>query len=292
VKRMRILRPADDLPRLEGPSVFLAGPTPRTPDVASWRPKALDALRAHGFGGTALVPEPFVGDFARQVSWEKAGLEGCSVIAFWVPRDLATLPGFTMNIEFGRYVGSGRVLYGRPPGAPHTRYLDWMYRDVGGQEPFDDLEALMRAAAERAVAPAVSPAEQNKALIRRFYADLWDRWDFPLANELVAPGVRFRGSLGMTAEGRDAFLDYMQTVRRAFPDFHNHLDNLLAEGDTVVARLTYTGTHRGELFGIPPTGRRVSYAGVAFFRVAGRHITEGLVLGDVHGLIRQLTGEP
>ena len=66
---------------------------------------------------------------------------------------------------------------------------------------------------------------------------------------------------------------------------------LLMEGDRVVARLTYTGTHTGELFGFAPTGRRVSYIGVALFRVALGQIAEGWVLGDLHDLIRQLKGE-
>jgi hypothetical protein len=147
---MRIIRPNEDLPDLDAPSIFLAGPIPRTSDVASWRPQALELLRRLGFGGIVLTPEPFFGGFLHQVSWEKRALEDCSVIAFWVPRDLDLLPGFTTNVEFGRYVTSGRVLYGRPSGAPHTDYLDWVYRDVCGREPLQWLALLMRAAVERA----------------------------------------------------------------------------------------------------------------------------------------------
>src|SRR5215470_2244656 len=98
------------------PSVFLAGPAPRRSEVKSWRPEALDALRGLGFGGTVLVPEPrdWSAKFSYfdQVEWEYAGLESCSVVAFWVARDLETFPGFTTNVEFGRYVGSDRCVYG------------------------------------------------------------------------------------------------------------------------------------------------------------------------------------
>jgi steroid delta-isomerase-like uncharacterized protein len=131
-------------------------------------------------------------------------------------------------------------------------------------------------------------AELNKALVRRYYEELWNRWDFPLADELIGEAVAFRGSLGVSVHGREGFKDYMRTVRRAFPDFHNGVEELTAEDDRVVARLTYTGTHQGELFGIGATGRRVSYAGVAIFRIAEGRIAEGWVLGDVHGLVRQL----
>lgn len=131
--------------------------------------------------------------------------------------------------------------------------------------------------------------EQNKSLIRRYYGELWNRWDYRLADELLVDGFLFRGSLGVNVTGRDGFRDYMRTVHGAFPDFHNHIEEIIAEGDRVVARLTYTGTHRGELFGVASTGRRVSYAGVAIFRIGGAAIAEGWVLGDVHGLIQQLT---
>ena len=132
---------------------------------------------------------------------------------------------------------------------------------------------------------------EHKDLVRRYYEALWNRWDFALADELIAEGIAFRGSLGQTVQGREGFKAYMRAVRRAFPDFHNRVEELVAEGDRVVARLTYTGTHAGALFGIAPTGRRVSYAGVALFRIASGQIAEGWVLGDLHGLLGQLRGE-
>jgi hypothetical protein len=116
----------------------------------SWRPEAIELLRGLGFAGTVLVPErrdwSAKFDYLHQVEWEFAGLEGCSVIAFWVPRDALTLPGFTTNVEFGRYVGSGRCVYGRPDGAPHTRYLDWLYKKVTGKQPESTLLATLAAA--------------------------------------------------------------------------------------------------------------------------------------------------
>jgi steroid delta-isomerase-like uncharacterized protein len=132
---------------------------------------------------------------------------------------------------------------------------------------------------------------EHKNLVRRYYEALWNHWEFAQADELIAEGIAFRGSLGQTVQGREGFKEYMRTVRRAFPDFHNRLEELVAEGDRVVARLTYTGTHAGELLGIPPTGRRVSYEGVALFRVASGQIAEGWVLGDLYGLVAQLRGE-
>jgi hypothetical protein len=141
------------------PSIFLAGPTPRSPHVSSWRPEAVDLLRGLGFAGTVLVPErrdwSAKFDYLDQVEWEFAGLEGCSVVTFWVPRRLPGLSGFTTNVEFGRYVGSGRCVYGRPGGAPHTRYLDWLYARLTGRQPGETLLATMKAAATAAGRPGV-----------------------------------------------------------------------------------------------------------------------------------------
>ena len=100
--------------------------------------------------------------------------------------------------------------------------------------------------------------------------------------------MTFRGSLAVSTRGRDGFRQYMMTVRTAFPDFHNTVEELIAEGDKVVARLTYRGTHRGQLFGFAPTGKAVTYSGVAVFHIERGKIVEGWVLGDTVGLMRQL----
>jgi hypothetical protein len=141
---------ADQALDLRPPSLFLAGPTPRRAGVTSWRPQALDILTRLGFAGTVLVPErqdwSVRFSYLDQVEWEFAGLEAATVLAFWVPRDLDTLPGFTTNVEFGRYVGSGRCFYGRPDGAPQTRYLDWLYQKLTGRRPADTLAETLSAA--------------------------------------------------------------------------------------------------------------------------------------------------
>ena len=129
----------------------------------------------------------------------------------------------------------------------------------------------------------------HKALVHRYYDELWNRWRLELADELLAADVRFRGSLAVEVEGVEAFRGYVGLVRAAFPDFHNTVEELVAEDDRVVARLTYRGTHRGPLFGIAPTGRPVSYAGSAWFRFRDGRIASGFVVGDTGRLLRELT---
>jgi hypothetical protein len=124
-----------------GPSVFLAGPTPRSDAVASWRPKAVQALDAAWTRPEKLhilAPENPGGlratEYEDQIEWEWAGLDQASAILFWIPRDLRTLPGFTTNVEFGFVVRSGRAVLGCPPDCPNperNRYLVRLARRFG-----------------------------------------------------------------------------------------------------------------------------------------------------------------
>lgn len=124
-----------------GPSVFLAGPTPRSSTVPSWRPDAVTAIDAAWAGAdplTVLTPESRGGhqaaEYHDQVEWEAAGLDTATAILFWIPRDVSTLPGFTTNVEFGLYVRSGRVILGCPADCPNperNRYLIWTAQRYG-----------------------------------------------------------------------------------------------------------------------------------------------------------------
>lgn len=134
--------------------------------------------------------------------------------------------------------------------------------------------------------------ERQRVLIRRYYNELWNQWRFELTPELLSPDIVFRGSLGVDVKGRDGFRDYMLTVRTAFPDFHNTIEEVISEGDGAAVRLTYKGTHEGPLFGVPATGKRIEYSGIAIFHFENDLITQGWVLGDTLSLWRQLGMTP
>ncbi|MEB3826162.1 nucleoside 2-deoxyribosyltransferase domain-containing protein [Phormidium sp. CCY1219] len=135
-------------------SLFLAGPTPRRAEVISWRKEALQILSDLQFRGQAIVPEwstgAFYPDEIEQFEWDEQGLERASAIVFWVPRAIATLPGLTTNVEFGRYVSLApqRVFYGRPDEAVSVRYLDWLYEKHTQKKPYHRLTPLLKAAVE------------------------------------------------------------------------------------------------------------------------------------------------
>jgi steroid delta-isomerase-like uncharacterized protein len=130
--------------------------------------------------------------------------------------------------------------------------------------------------------------EKNGAVVRRFYDELWNRWDFGLLDELISDEIRFRSSMGASVAGRDEFRQLMERVRGVFPDLHHQVDEMLAVDDRVITRVTYSGTHRGRLGDVEPTGARVEYVGAAFFRLLAGRIEEGWVVGDTQAVWRAL----
>lgn len=118
----------------DGPSVFLAGPTPeRGSDVPSWRPLAVNELAAQWTALTPLTvlsPESRHGiradTYTQAVDWETAARAGAGAIMFWIPRDMVTMPAMTTNVEFGLDASSGRAVLGVPPRCANperNRYL-------------------------------------------------------------------------------------------------------------------------------------------------------------------------
>lgn len=108
--------------------IFLAGPTSRTPNNPGWRPEAIKIFTELNFDGPVYIPEPSPGDtwlrYEEQVAWEWEGLDRAKTVLFWVPRDMVLMPALTTNVEFGRYLDSGKIVFGAPDNAAHNRYLE------------------------------------------------------------------------------------------------------------------------------------------------------------------------
>jgi predicted ester cyclase len=102
--------------------------------------------------------------------------------------------------------------------------------------------------------------------------------------EFVADGVVVNGD----HVGLAGYVDGLQAVVRAFPDYRWDLRHLLVDGDVVAAHFVDTGTHRGEWLGVPPTGRRVTTQEFAVYRWAGGRIAEVWVTADDLRVLEQL----
>ncbi len=130
-------------------------------------------------------------------------------------------------------------------------------------------------------------AAANKALLRRFYNDVYVDWNMALVDEVVSPQFTSHDwSDGAT--GPQAFRKYYAAIRSAVPDAKYEVDDLIAEGDRVVVRWRLLGTHRGAFDGIAPTGRAITLRGVAIYRVDNGKLVERWVVSDLHGLLEEM----
>src|SRR6476646_8239616 len=109
-------------------------------------------------------------------------------------------------------------------------------------------------------------APDNKALMRRYYVEVWEQGNLQAADELIAPEYVDHMPGPDQAPGRAGHDETVRTIRNAFPDLRLSIDDLLADGDKVVGRWTMTATHSGELSGLPPTGKPVGLSGIDIAR--------------------------
>ena len=130
-------------------------------------------------------------------------------------------------------------------------------------------------------------AEENKALVRRFVEEFWNEGNMSAADELMAVDAQIHMPTGEVVN-IDGLKGFAGTFRGSFPDWHSTFEELIAEGDRVAERWTGRGTHRGELQGIPPTGKRVEVPGSVFYRIIGGKIVEFRGQLDMMSLMQQL----
>jgi len=128
----------------------------------------------------------------------------------------------------------------------------------------------------------------NKEIVRRFSDDLWGRGDFAAADEVLAADVIEHNPLPGQGAGRDGHKQVVAVFRSAFPDLRVVTEDLLEDGDRVALRWRAEGTHRGDLMGMPPTGKRVVLTGIEILRVAGGKIVERWAEDNGQSVLAQL----
>lgn len=124
----------------------------------------------------------------------------------------------------------------------------------------------------------------NKRIARRIVENGWNRGDRGTIEALYAADVVNPG----LPPGREALLHAQDATRVAFPDCRWVIEAMVAEGDIVVVRWTASGTHEGELLGIPPTGHRVAIDGVTIFRIVDGLVREWWRVADDLSMLQHL----
>lgn len=130
--------------------------------------------------------------------------------------------------------------------------------------------------------------EQNKAIVARFFKEVENRGNLSVIDEIfTADYVDHAAAPGQTT-GPEGVKSLVYSLRTAFPDFNFTIEDTIAEQDKIVARWNAHGTHKGDFFGILPTGRRAVWSGIRIFRLADGKITESWINWDFLGLLQQL----
>lgn len=124
-------------------------------------------------------------------------------------------------------------------------------------------------------------------MVRRYF----DRWanhaDVAVADALMVPDLELNNPPSRVTSLAD-YKRSMAGFHEAFPDLRFEVEELIAEGDRVVARWTFHGTNRGAFLGQPPTGQTVTFTGTSTFRLRDGRIHQIWVNMDRHGMLQQL----
>lgn len=134
-------------------------------------------------------------------------------------------------------------------------------------------------------------SEQNKAVLRRIVEEVFNQGKLGTADELGAGYIEHSPIPGQ-GPGIEGFKQMVQMFRGAFPDLRVTLEDLIAEGDRVVGRMTTSGTHKGQFMGLAPTGKRFTVSEIHILRIANGKVLEHWGVSDDLGMMQQLGAVP
>jgi steroid delta-isomerase-like uncharacterized protein len=131
-------------------------------------------------------------------------------------------------------------------------------------------------------------AAENKAVLTTFVEEVINQGRLERADDLVAVNFVELDPLPGQQQGREGLKQVIAAFRTAFPDIHWVIEEMVAEGDHIFSRFTWRGTHRGEFFGVPATGKQISVKGMVVDRVVGGKMVDSRILMDDLSMMRQL----
>jgi steroid delta-isomerase-like uncharacterized protein len=134
--------------------------------------------------------------------------------------------------------------------------------------------------------------QRNVNVVRRYVEEVINQGNLDAIDELIDPGVVDHAAPPGFPTGREGAKQFAAMMRSAFPDLHLTIEDTVAEGDKVVMRSTWGGTHQADFMGIPATGRRVTVSQIDITRCADGRMVEHWGQFDALGLMQQLGGVP
>ncbi len=130
-------------------------------------------------------------------------------------------------------------------------------------------------------------SDDIKGLVQRWFDEVWSEGRVASIDALMDPGCIVHG-LGGEMRGPEGFKPFHSAYRSTFPDVRINIDHMIAQGDTVAARWSGTGTNSGNGLGFPATGKQVRFTGMTFARIQNGKIVEGWNVFDQFGMLQQL----
>lgn len=137
----------------------------------------------------------------------------------------------------------------------------------------------------------ITTTDNNKAVYRRFIQEIFNEGRLDRTEEFLSPSYVYRDAPPGTSSGPEGIKQIVSMFRAAFPDLNITIDEQAAERDLVCSRTTTRGTHQGELFAIPATGKSITMSGLTMVRFVGGCLVESWVKNDVIGLMKQLNAD-
>jgi steroid delta-isomerase-like uncharacterized protein len=129
---------------------------------------------------------------------------------------------------------------------------------------------------------------ENKVVVTNFVEEVINQGHLERADDLVAVDFVELDPLPGQQQGREGLKQVISAFRAAFPDIHWVIEEMIGEGEKVFSRFTWHGTHRGEFFGVPATGRQITVKGMVIDQVVAGKMAESRILMDGLSMMRQL----
>ena len=137
----------------------------------------------------------------------------------------------------------------------------------------------------------MTSSEKQQAIVKLYVEELWNNCRFELIDTILAPNLLAHNPDGTETWGNQRFRETIPRIRKAFPDLHITIEDVMTENDKVACRLTLEGTHQGEYADILPTQRRIKVTAMYIMRLAEEKVVEYWWLRDQAGLLQQLQAD-
>jgi steroid delta-isomerase-like uncharacterized protein len=133
----------------------------------------------------------------------------------------------------------------------------------------------------------------NKATIRQLYEEVWNKRRLELVDDIIAPSHALHDpNVTGSAIGPEAYKRQVARFVAAFPDLHLKMEDIVEEKDKVAVAWTVTGTHKGELMGIPASNKKIFVSGITISHFANSKIMDSYISWDTLGLLQQIGALP